>query len=62
MEDFLEDTLYKEIFLPGGESSEGIETGVERVEEYVKQFTQYIQGKYRNLNKKRVETQRHCGE
>jgi hypothetical protein len=45
VEDFLEDTLYKEIFLPGGDVNEGIETDVERVENYVKQFTQYILGK-----------------
>ena len=44
VEDFLDDGLYKEIFLPGGENVEGIETGMERVEEYVFQFTKYIEG------------------
>lgn len=44
VEDFLEDSLYKEIFLPGGEASEGIETDVERVETYVQRFTAFILG------------------
>lgn len=47
VEDFLEDSLYKEIFLPGGDSNEGIETDIERVETYVRQFTGYILGKTR---------------
>ena len=55
VEDFLEDTLYKEIFLPGNESNEGIKTDVERVEEYVRDFTNYIMGrdnKFFNIDKR----------
>lgn len=43
VENFLEDSLYKEIFLPSAETSDGIDTSLNRVSQYVAQFIKYLQ-------------------
>ena len=45
VENFLEDSLYKEIFLPSAEPADGIDTSAERVSGYVADFIEYLQSR-----------------